>query len=45
VQITGIIRPSETREITVEAEDYQDGRPKLEAQIPDGWQLIQIKTS
>ncbi|MBL0706130.1 hypothetical protein [Sinomonas cellulolyticus] len=45
MQITGIIRPSETREITVEAEDYQDGRPKLEEQIPDGWQLIQIKTS
>jgi hypothetical protein len=45
VQITGVIRPSETREITVEAEDYQDGRVKLEAQVPDGWQLIQIKTS
>jgi hypothetical protein len=45
VQITGIIRPSETRELTVEAEDYQDGRTRLEAQIPEGWQLIQIKTS
>lgn len=45
MQITGIIRPSDTREITVEAADYQDGRTKLEAQIPEGWQLIQIKTS
>lgn len=45
MQITGVIRPSETREITVEAEDYQDGRAKLEVQVPEGWQLIQIKTS
>ncbi|MEA5456817.1 hypothetical protein SPF06_19005 [Sinomonas sp. JGH33] len=45
MQITGIIRPSETDGLTVEAEDYQDSRTRLEAQIPDGWQLIQTKTS
>lgn len=45
VQITGIIRPTETREITVDAPDYQEARAKIEAQIPEGWQLLQIKTS
>jgi hypothetical protein len=42
MKITATIRPTETRTITVEAEDYETGKTELEAQVPEGWQILQI---
>jgi hypothetical protein len=45
MKITATIRPTETRTITVEAEDYETGKTELEAQVPEGWQILQILTT
>jgi len=42
MKITATIRPTETRSITVEADDYETGKAQLEAQVPEGWQILQI---
>jgi hypothetical protein len=42
VKVQGIVRPTETREITVEAENYEAARAELEAQVPEGWQLLSL---
>jgi hypothetical protein len=34
--------PSQTREIKAEAANYEAGRDDLEAQIPEGWQMLSI---
>jgi hypothetical protein len=42
LKLTATIRPTETKTITVEADDYETAKAQLEAQIPEGWQTLQI---
>jgi hypothetical protein len=42
MKLTATIRPTETRIIAVEADDYETGKARLEAQVPEGWQILQI---
>lgn len=34
--------PSQAREIEVEASTYEAGRDELDAQVPEGWQMLSI---
>lgn len=34
--------PSQAREIEVEATTYEAGRDELDAQVPEGWQMLSI---
>ncbi|NUP74309.1 MAG: hypothetical protein HOQ07_06635 [Sinomonas sp.] len=43
MNVIGTIRPTETRELEVEADSYQDAFELLRAQVPEGWQLLQVK--
>lgn len=43
MKVIGIIRPTETREIEAEAVDFTAARAKLEAEIPEGYQLIALR--
>jgi hypothetical protein len=43
VKVIGIIRPIETRELEVEADTYQDAFELIQSQVPEGWQLLQVK--
>lgn len=40
VRIIGTIRSTETRQIEVDVDSYDEGRRQVEAQIPEGWQLL-----
>lgn len=40
MRIIGTIRSTETRQIEVEADSYDEGRRQVEAQVPEGWQLL-----
>lgn len=42
MKLRGTIRPVETKELTAEAESYEEARAKLENQVPEGWQLLQV---
>ena len=42
LKLTATIRPTETRTITVEAEDYATAKAQIEAQVPEGWLILQI---
>jgi hypothetical protein len=44
VKVKGIMRPIETKELEAEGEDYAAARKALEAQVPEGWQLLQVMT-
>jgi hypothetical protein len=44
VKVVGIIQPVETKELSAEGESYADARAALEAQVPEGWRLLQIMT-
>ena len=44
VKVKGIMRPIETRELEAEGEDYAAAREALEAQVPEGWLLLQVMT-
>lgn len=44
MRVIGTIRSTATERITVEADSYQEARELLEAQIPDGHELIVIRT-
>ncbi|MFT4471262.1 hypothetical protein ACMX2H_15270 [Arthrobacter sulfonylureivorans] len=44
VKVVGIIQPVETKELSAEGESYADARAALEAQVPEGWRLLQILT-
>jgi hypothetical protein len=44
VKLVGVIRTKETSTIEVEAATYQEGRAQLEASIPEGYQLLSIRT-
>lgn len=43
MKVIGTIRPNETREIEVEADSYQDAFELIQRQVPEGWQLLQVK--
>lgn len=43
-KLVGIIRSAERRTLETEAPEYEDARAELEAQVPEGWEIIQFKT-
>ncbi|MER7797905.1 hypothetical protein [Microbacterium sp. NPDC096154] len=43
--LIGVIRPTETRELTAEGESLEAIQNALLAQVPDGWQLTHKKVS
>lgn len=43
MKVIGTIRPNETRTIEVEADSYQEGFELIQQQVPEGWQLLQVK--
>ncbi|MGB3414039.1 MAG: hypothetical protein WBA28_04925 [Microbacteriaceae bacterium] len=43
MRIIGTIRPTETKEIEVEAETYTEAYELLKAQIPEGYQLLSTR--
>lgn len=43
--LTGLIRPVETRTITVEGDSLADVHAKLTAQVPAGWELTAAPVS
>jgi hypothetical protein len=42
VKVVGIIQPVETRELSAEGESYVDAKAAIEAQVPEGWRLLQV---
>jgi hypothetical protein len=42
VKVVGIIQPVETKELSAEGESYADARAAIEAQVPEGWRLLQV---
>jgi len=44
VKLFGVIRTKETSTIEVEAASYQDGLTQLEMQVPEGFQLLSVRT-
>jgi hypothetical protein len=44
VKLVGVIRTEETRTIEVQAASYQEGPAELEAMVPEGYQLLSIRT-
>lgn len=43
-KLVGIIRSAERRTLEAEAAEYEDVRAELEAQVPEGWEVIQFQT-
>lgn len=39
----GMIRPTATKEIEAEGEDYQDARENLIASLPEGYELLHVR--
>lgn len=44
VKLSGTIRPTQTEKISAEGESYEEAKAALEAQVPEGWQLLQVLT-
>lgn len=44
MRVIGTIRSTETERITVEADTYEQAREQLYAQVPEGYELIVIRT-
>lgn len=44
VKLVATICPTETRTIEAEAEDYDSAKALIQAQVPEGWQILQILT-
>jgi hypothetical protein len=42
MKVRGLIQSSETRELTAEADDAESARAAIEAQVPDGFELLQV---
>lgn len=42
MKVRGLIQSSETRELTAEADDAGTARELVEAQVPEGFELIQV---
>jgi hypothetical protein len=45
MKLTATIRPTKTRTLQTEAGDYETARAQIEAQVPEGWQILQILTT
>lgn len=45
MHIRGLIQSNVVDEITAEADDAQSARALIEAQVPDGYELIQVHNS
>jgi hypothetical protein len=43
MKVIAMIRPTDTREIEVEAPDYETGRELLKGQVPEGWQIVNFR--
>lgn len=43
MQVRGVIRSTETREISASGETYADARAAIDQQVPEGWTLIAYK--
>lgn len=43
-KLVGMIRSAERRTLEAEAPEYEDVRAELEAQVPEGWEIIQFQT-
>jgi hypothetical protein len=44
IKLVGTIQPVEKRQIHAEGADYEAARAALDAEVPEGWQLISIST-
>lgn len=44
MKLVGVIRTKETSTIEVEAASYQEGHAQLQALVPEGHQLLLIRT-
>jgi len=44
MRVIGTIRSTATEQIVVDGDDYEQARAQLEAQIPEGHELISIRT-
>ena len=42
MKVRGLIQSSQTRELTAEADDAQSARALIEAQVPDGFELLRV---
>lgn len=42
VKLRGTIRPVETQELSAEGDSYDEARQALQAQVPEGWELLQV---
>lgn len=40
MRIVGTIRPVETKAIEVNASSYEEGQRLIQAEVPEGWQLL-----
>jgi hypothetical protein len=43
MQFSALVRSTETKTVTVEADTYAAGKAKLEAELPEGWQIQAIR--
>jgi hypothetical protein len=43
MQFSALVRSTETKTVTVEADTYAEGKAKLEAELPEGWQIQAIR--
>jgi hypothetical protein len=43
VKIVGVIRPTATEEITVEADSYTAGVAAIKEQVPEGYELLLVR--
>ena len=44
MRVIGTIRPSATEQIVAEADTYEEGRRRLADLIPEGYDLLAIRT-
>ena len=44
MKLVGVIRTKETSTIEVDAASYQEGLTQLEAKVPEGYQLLLVRT-
>jgi hypothetical protein len=43
MRVVATIRSEETRRIEVDADTYEEGRRKFEAEVPPGWQVLSYR--
>lgn len=44
IKVVGTIRPVEKQQIRAEADSYEEAKAALDAQVPEGWELLSIIT-